>query len=273
MTNTTILFVGDVVGDAGLVCLEQRLPGLIAQHAPDFIVVNGENLVISSPQGDCGMSVDSAARLMRLPIDVVTGGNHSWDHPDAAQVLQDSRILRSLNYGRTLPGCGAAIAGKNGTRLGVINAVSKTALPLADEPLDMILAQLEQWHDQVDCALVDFHGESVAEKYTVAFALDEADQHQVCAVLGTHTHVQTNDWQILPNGTAYGTDTGMTGPRGGILGYQPAAFVNTMRQRKPAADAFEFALGEAELGAVVIQVEGRADGCRAVSIERILALG
>mgnify|MGYP005836284493 CR=1 FL=1 len=262
---TKLLFIGDVVGQAGLAFLERRLPALVDEHRPNFVIVNAENLDTTfhrpSP-GNCGMTSASLARLLALPVDLVTGGNHSWDGPDVAQVLASPHVIRPLNYSTLAPGRGAAIAVKDGVRLGVINLVSRTAFALADDPLAALDAQLAAWENQTDLILVDFHGESVTEKQTAAFACDG----RVAAVLGTHTHVRTLDTGLLPQGTAFVTDVGMTGPTGGVQGYQPQMFVNHMRLRLPTADPLAEAAGPVELGAVLITCQGR----RAVHIERIL---
>jgi metallophosphoesterase (TIGR00282 family) len=261
---TTLLFVGDVVGDQGIAYLEERLPLLRAAYQPDFIVVNGENMALThhpGSMGNCGLSPEGVARLFALGVDVITGGNHSWDGPHAEAVHADARVIRPLNYGTAAPGAGAALVERAGLRLGVINLVSRTALRWADDPLAAFEAQLAAWDGAVDCVLVDFHGESVSEKLTFAYAV----AGQAAAVLGTHTHVQTNDTRILPGGTAYVTDVGMVGPGEGVQGYAPALFVEIMRARLPGRSPFTFADGPIEFGAVVV----RCDGNRAVAIERL----
>ncbi len=260
-----LIFVGDVVGEPGLAFLETHLPRLIEDHGVDFVVVNAENIALTAGDpapGNAGMTRDLMTRLFALPVDLVTGGNHSWDGPDGHAIHDDERILRPLNYGERAPGRGAAIVEQNGTRLGVINVASRTALPLADEPLDVVETQLAAWAGRTDLVLVDFHGESVNEKMSCAFAFDG----RVAAVVGTHTHVPTLDAQLLPQGTAYVTDVGMTGPGGGIQGYAPAFFVQHRRTRLPGGDApFGLAEGDVQLGAVLIESEGGV----ATRIERL----
>lgn len=262
---TTLLFVGDLTGEAGLVYLEQHLPALIARHQADFVVVNGENMELAfhpNTMGPCGMSPAGLARLFALGVDLVTGGNHSWDGPGWQAIYDDARVIRPLNYGQHAPGAGSAILTKHGVRLGVMNLVSRTALRLADDPLAAFEMQRDAWGDSVDAILVDFHGESVTEKMIFGFAVDG----QAMAVLGTHTHVATLDTRLLPEGTAYVTDVGMTGPGGGMQGYQPLMFVQSMRTRLPGTAANGFATGEVELGAVVVEFTGN----RATAITRIL---
>jgi metallophosphoesterase (TIGR00282 family) len=262
---TRILFVGDVVGEAGLRLLEARIPAIIQQHQPDFLVANAENLEIThapASMGNCGMSPEGLGRLWALGFDLVTGGNHSWDGPHGHTIHDDRRVLRPINYGGHAPGRGAGIVNKNQVRLGVINATDRAALPYADTALEAIEGQLAAWMGEVDCILVDFHGDSVFEKMGTAFALDG----QVTALVGTHTHVPTLDTRVLPGGTAYVSDVGMTGPSGGMQGYDPTGMVASLRLRLPTTLPFQFATGAAELGAVIITCEGR----QATTIERIL---
>ncbi len=259
-----LIFIGDIVDEAGLAYLERHLPRLIDQHQPQFVIANGENLNTSiDPRfPGAGMTPDRLRRLLALGMDLVTGGNHSWDGPNGLDIHDQVNVLRPLNYGAALPGRGAAIIEKHGIRLGVINVVSRTALPEADSALDAIELQLADWEGKVDAVLVDYHGGSVTEKLTAAFAFDG----RVTALLGTHTHVRTLDTRLLPHGTAYCTDVGMTGPGGGIQGYQPAVFVNSARLRRRSADEFGPATGAVELGAVRVTFEG----LRATAIERLM---
>jgi metallophosphoesterase (TIGR00282 family) len=250
-----IIFIGDIVGD-GLAYLEARLPELIAQHQPDFIIANAENLELSGASSSivAGMSAASLARLWALGVDAVTGGNHSWDGAEGHSVHNDPRVLRPLNYGTRAPGRGAAILHKGGLRLGVVNLASRDALPLADDPLTALDHQLDAWAGQTDAVLVDFHGASTEEKLTTAFA----SAGRISALVGTHTHVPTLDTRILPGGVAYVTDVGMTGRGGGILGYHPDKFISAMRQRLCDDAPWRFAEGAVELGAVLITIDGGA---------------
>lgn len=258
-----ILFIGDVVGESGLAFLEQHLPALIAEYQPTFVIANAENLSITgkNPVSGCGMTPEDVERLFALDIDVVTGGNHSWDGPSADAVHCDDRVLRPLNYGSHAPGRGAVIINKNGSTLGVVNLASRTALPYADQPYDVLERQLKEWDKEVDTVLVDFHGASVSEKQIFAWSF----AGRVAAVLGTHTHVRTMDTRLLPGGTAYVTDVGMTGPSGGMQGYDPELFLDVIKTRLPSSKLGKLATGPVELGAVLVQVEGR----QATAIERI----
>lgn len=252
---TALLFIGDIVGEVGVAAVEAQMPALRAQHQPDFIIANAENEIISftpGAPGHCGMSPELNQRLFTAGVDLITGGNHSWDGPHGHTIHDDERVLRPLNYGQHAPGRGQAICVKPAGRLGVINVMSRTAMENADHPLMAVDAQLAAWRGAVDLVFIDFHGESVTEKLSFAFAIDG----QAAAVVGTHTHVQTLDTRILPGGTAYVTDVGMTGPGGGVQGYAPAMFANSMRRRLYSGDPFTLASGAIEFGAVLIICEG-----------------
>lgn len=261
-----ILFVGDVVGTAGLELLAAELPRLRKVFDPTFLVVNAENIAITGPNPNtgCGMMPSDVERLLELGVDLITGGNHSWDGPHATEVLEHPRVLRPLNYGCQAPGRGAAIVTRGGLTLGVVNLVSRTALPNVDQPRDALERQLSRWDAEgaVDLVLVDFHGESVSEKQIFAWSF----AGRVAAVLGTHTHVATLDTRILPGGTAFVSDVGMTGPGGGMQGYAPGIFIEAMRTRLPICQPASFAEGPAELGAVLVGTHRD----KAVSIERLL---
>ncbi len=259
---TKLFFIGDIVDEPGLTYLEAHLPALIEAHRPDFVIANAENLNTSNDA--CGMTAASLARLFALGVDAVTGGNHSWDGQQGRTVHDDPRVLRPLNYGKRAPGRGATIIEKDGVCLGVVNLISPEVCSLADHPLDVMEAQLAAWRGRVDLIVVDYHGESVMEKLIFAFAFDG----HVAAVLGTHTHVQTADTRLLPCGTAYVTDVGMTGPGGGVQGYDAARFVRSAWERLPTAEPMRVAEGAVEFGAVLITCN---DDGTAAAITRLSA--
>lgn len=262
---TTLLFIGDIVGEAGLAFLEARLPGLLEQRRPDFVVANAENLHLEPhPNGPCGMTQAELARLFALGVQLVTGGNHSWDGPEGVSVHADPRVLCPLNRGSGWPGRGAGVvASPGGFRLGVVNLAGRSALPDVNDPFMALAAQLDAWDrlGAVDAVLVDHHGESVFEKATLAHAF----AGRLAALVGTHTHAPTADLRTLAGGVAYVSDVGMTGPTGGVQGYHPEAFVEDMRTQGFLRPAMRPASGPVELGAVLITLEGR----RALSIERV----
>ena len=259
-----LLFIGDIVGGAGLALLEEELPALRARLRPDFIVANAENASLTgeNPVDGAGMTRADVARLRALGVDAVTGGNHSLDSAEAVAALQEPEAVRPLNAGAERPGRGALVVARGGARLGVVSLASATAMPHVQPPYEALTRQLERWGDDaVDLVMVDFHGESVSEKQIFAWSV----AGRVAAVLGTHTHVATLDDRVLPGGTAFVSDVGMTGPGGGMQGYAPDVFVDAMRHRHPVRGRGAFAQGPVELGAVLV----RTHGSRAVEIERV----
>ena len=258
-----LLFIGDVVGDPGLEYLEAQLPKMLEIHAPDFVMANAENLSLTNAgRGPCGMTQASLERLFALGVQLVTGGNHSWDGLEVEAVHNDPRVLRPLNVGPNWPGRGAGVITSNNFKLGVINLAGRSAIPGVDQPLLALEHQLKIWQDSLDAVIVDFHGESVFEKVTLAHAF----AGRIAGLFGTHTHVPTLDAQILKGGVAYVSDVGMTGPGGGAQGYKPQGFVNNMRSQGFAQSRLEHADGPVELGAVLVTLEG----LRATDIQRIL---
>jgi hypothetical protein len=256
--NNTLIFIGDIVGEPGLAFLEARLPKLILEHQADFVVANAENLTLCDD--GAGMTRKTLERLFATGVQLVTGGNHSWDGPEGVTVHDDPRVLRPINADPSRPGRGAGvITAANGTRLGVVNVAGRSAIPDVRDPLESLETQLQHW--DVDAVLVDFHGESVFEKTVVAYAL----AGRIAALLGTHTHVQTRDERVVEDGVALVSDVGMTGPSGGAQGYDPAGFVARLRSHGAARPPLELARGRVELGAVVVKLEG----ARAVAVQRL----
>ena len=258
---STILFIGDITGQPALEYLEAHLPAWLTAHPTDFVIANAENLEISG--NGAGMTSALLERLFAAGVQLVTGGNHSWDGSEGATVHTDPRVLRPINVSPAHPGRGAGIVtSSRGQRLGVVNVAGRSAIPDVTNPLSAIERQLEDW--DVDATLIDFHGESVFEKTSIAFALIG----RIAALLGTHTHVQTNDARVLPSGVAMVSDVGMTGPTGGVQGYDPTGFVTRLRSQGGAQQALELASGPIELGAVMVWLEG----AQAVRIERLTTL-
>jgi 2',3'-cyclic-nucleotide 2'-phosphodiesterase len=227
----TILFVGDVVGSLGKRTLLGLLPQLRERHAPTFVVVNGENSA-----GGLGITAKIADELFAAGVDVITLGNHAYHRRDVFAYLdRREEILRPYNYLRSQPGHGACMVERDGVKLGVVN-LSGNLFLRAGRPaftdIDVALGELEA----ADHVLVDFHAEATSEKVALGWYLDG----RVSAVVGTHTHVPTADARVLPGGTAYITDVGMTGPRGGVIGVRKEqsirGFVTHMHERYETAD-------------------------------------
>jgi metallophosphoesterase (TIGR00282 family) len=210
MPEHRVLFIGDVVGEPGRRALESTLPVLIERHAPDLVVTNGENVA-----GGLGITERTARKLLDAGTDVITTGNHVYRHADAYDFLDRSdRVVRPANYLESNPGHGYVVLEKDGVRWGVVNLSGTVFIHAAYSPFhvaDRLLAKLQ---DQVDHVIVDFHAEATSEKVALGWYLDG----RALAVIGTHTHVPTADARVLPGGTAYISDAGMTGARGGVIG-------------------------------------------------------
>jgi metallophosphoesterase (TIGR00282 family) len=235
----TILFVGDVVGSLGKHTLLDLLPVLRERHAPTFVVVNGENAA-----GGLGITPKIANELFRAGVDVITLGNHAYHRREIYPYL-DSRteILRPYNYLRNQPGHGVCVVERGGVRLGVVNLSGNLFLRAGRPAFTEIDAALGELDGRVDHVLVDFHAEATSEKVALGWHLDG----RVTAVVGTHTHVPTADGRVLPGGTAYITDVGMTGPRGGVIGVVKEqsirGFVTHMSERYDTSDVDPWLMG------------------------------
>jgi hypothetical protein len=256
-----ILFVGDVTGKPGRRVLVDRLAALRRIHALDVVIANGENAA-----GGVGLTGGVAAELFAAGVDVLTGGNHIWQNREAYDLLDgDPRVLRPANYPAGVPGRGAAvITTPGGARLGVLNLQGRVFMSHIEDPFRVGREQAEMLRASVPVVVVDIHAEATSEKVALGWYLDG----RVSAVIGTHTHVQTADERILPGGTAYITDVGMTGPRDGIIGMAREAILERFLTQLPAR--FEVAPGPVQLNAVIVSVDG--DG-RATSIERVRVTG
>jgi metallophosphoesterase (TIGR00282 family) len=256
--DVSILFVGDVVGGIGKRTLLALLPGLRERFDPDFIVVNGENAA-----GGMGITPKIADELFAAGIDVITLGNHTYRHREIYAYLdQHDRILRPANFLRNQPGHGSCVVTNDRVRLGVIS-LSGNLFMNAGRPLfSEVDAALHALGGEVDHCLVDVHAEATSEKIGMGWHLDG----RVTAVVGTHTHVPTADARVLPEGTAYITDVGMTGPRGGVIGVRRELALEAMITKMPIK--FETSREDPWLNGVLIRASDRP--MRADSIEQVL---
>lgn len=251
-----ILFIGDIVGRPGRNYLAENLGRLIAEHSIDFVIANGENSA-----GGTGITKKTYDELLGMGVDMITLGNHSWSKKEIFEFIEEAdKLVRPANYPEGTPGTGFRIAEKSGRRIAVINLCGRVYMDCIECPFKTVDEILEKIKDSADIIIVDFHGEATSEKLAMGWYLDG----RVHAVLGTHTHVQTSDERILPGGTAYITDTGMTGPRDSILGVDKDIVIKKFITGMPAR--FEVANGEVVLGAVVLQLD---DSCKNVGIKRI----
>ena len=253
-----ILFIGDVVSDVGTQCLRRLLPVFRRQREIDFVVVNGEN----SAKGN-GITPASYEHLLASGADVVTGGNHTLRRPEFYRVLEEpySAALRPLNLHRTAPGRGIYVADKRGLRLGVVSLMGRVYMDQAEDPFDAADAAVKDLKEQgIKTVLFDFHAEATSEKKAMGFYLDG----KVSAVFGTHTHVPTADAHILPGGTAYVTDVGMTGVTESVLGVSVDSATAKMRTGLPVR--FEPAEGDAAMDCVILETDDKTG--RAIFVER-----
>lgn len=253
-----ILFVGDIVGGPGRRTLASLLPRLRDRHQPQFVVVNGENAA-----GGLGITPGVAREIFEAGVDVITLGNHTYRHRDVYGYLdEEERILRPANFLPSQPGHGWCVVERDGVRLGVVsllgNLFMNAARPAFVEA-DSVLRALEGKADHI---LVDIHAEATSEKIGLGWYLDG----QVTAVAGTHTHVPTADARVLPGGTAYISDVGMTGARGGVLGVRKELAIKAMVSQMPVR--FETSAEDPWLNGVLIEA---AEPMRAIAIQQVLA--
>ncbi len=251
-----ILFVGDVVGGIGRQTLLDCLPELRERHDLTFVVVNGENAA-----GGLGITPKNADQMYAAGVDVITLGNHTYHRREIYPYLDGSdRIVRPANFLRSQPGRGTAIVERDGVRLGVVNISGNLYLRAGRSAFTEIEVALGELGD-VDHVLVDIHAEATSEKVAMGWHLDG----RVTAVVGTHTHVPTADARVLPAGTAYITDVGMTGARGGVIGVKREQAIESLLTQMPVR--FETSEEDPWLMGVLISCSARL---RADSIEQVL---
>lgn len=251
-----ILCVGDVVGAAGCRCLRRLLPALRRQYGVDVCIVNGEN----SAEGN-GITPTSAEELFNCGADVITTGNHVFRRPEMREMIETHPfILRPANYPAGTPGKGMCVVDKGRRQVTVINLMGVAFMEPLANPFETLDALLKEAGNPAFC-VVDFHAEATAEKRALGFYADG----KLTALIGTHTHVQTADEQILPGGTGYMTDVGMTGPIQSVLGVVPSLAIDKMKTHLPVR--FATAQGECMLNAVLIEADDQTG--RAVSIQRL----
>jgi len=256
-----VLLTGDTVSRAGRRVLEERLYDLRQQREIDFVVSNVENAA-----GGFSITPRIATELFAAGVDVMTSGNHIFDKREVLDYIEtEPRLLRPANYAPGVPGKGRWVGKIKGVPIAVLNLQGRAFMPPSDDPFRTADAQLAALEPSVKIILVDMHGEATAEKMGMGRYLDG----RVSAVVGTHTHVQTADEQILPGGTAYITDLGMTGPHDGIIGVQREPVIQRFLTGLPAR--FESANGLPKLHAVLIEADastGRATRLTRLSLTK-----
>lgn len=260
-----VLFIGDIVGSPGRQIVRDRLPDILEHQHIDLVIANGENSAAGF-----GITPRIAEELLQHGIDVLTGGNHSWDRKEIFEFIpHEPRLLRPANFAEGNPGSGLYIGtAKNGVKYAVLNLQGRVFLSPNDDPFKKADCELAKLSADVAFVLVDIHAETTSEKIGFGWYLDG----RVSAVVGTHTHVTTADERVLPEGTAYITDVGMTGPHDGIIGMDRHAIIKKFLDGLPTR--FEVAAGDIQMNAVLIETDdggppNRAGRLRAKSIGRL----
>jgi len=253
-----ILFVGDIFGKPGREIARRAIPALVARDSLDFVIANVEN----SASG-FGVTGDIADAILGYGVDVMTTGNHVWDKKEVLEYIpRQAKLLRPANFPPGTPGRGSYVGRtRTGEPVGVLNLMGRIFMSPLDDPFALALKEIEQLKAKARVIFVDFHGEATSEKKAMGWHLDG----RVTAVAGTHTHVQTADERLLPKGTAYITDAGMTGPHDSIIGVTIDAALSRFVSGMPSK--FEAASGGARLNAVIVTADP-ASG-KATAIERI----
>ena len=256
----TLLFLGDIVGRPGREVVSSVLPEIVKDKTPDLIIANGDNLA-----GGLGIDIKTAEEIFSLGVDIITNGNHIWKKKEIFKYLDKNKdkIVRPINYPIGAPGVGYLKWKTSlGVSIGIVNAMGRI---YTEENLDCPFRLVREVFDGelkgCDIKFLDFHAEATSEKIALAKFLDG----EVSAVVGTHTHVQTADEQILPGGTAYITDVGMCGPNTGVIGMRADLIIERFLTSLP--NKFELAKGETIFNAVSIVFD---DEFNAVKIERIV---
>lgn len=252
-----VLFIGDIFGKPGKNAVHDLLPEIVEERSPDIVIANGENIA-----GGFGITMNLTKKLFRYGVDVITTGNHIWDRSDADEIMNsDMNILRPLNFPEGNPGKGSLIfetvsAGK----IGVLNSQGRVFMRCIDDPFRTTMREIEKIKEITPNILVDFHAEATSEKKAFGFFVDG----KVSAVVGTHTHVQTTDNQVLPKGTAFITDVGMTGAHESVIGVKPELGLQFLLSGRNVR--FSPASRDVRLQGVIIDIDKNGT---AESIERL----
>ncbi|WP_028399055.1 TIGR00282 family metallophosphoesterase [Ectobacillus panaciterrae] len=253
-----ILFIGDVVGAPGREMIQEYVPKLKKKYAPTLTIINGENAASGR-----GITEKIYRSFLEVGAQAVTLGNHAWDNRDLFEFIDDAKYLvRPGNFPEGAPGKGMIFVNCNGTEVAIINLQGRTFLPPLECPFRQADAYIEEAKKRTNIIFIDFHAEATSEKQALGWYVDG----KATAVVGTHTHVQTADNRILPKGTAYLTDVGMTGPYDGILGMDRQAVLKKFLTGLPVR--FEVTSGRKQLSAVYIDIDPNTG--KAKKIERIL---
>lgn len=240
-----ILAVGDIVGESGVRKLKELLPKIKRKENIDFVITNGENSA-----GGMGITEKNFKDILEAGTNVVTMGNHTWGKKDIFRFIDNEQLLRPANYPKGVVGKGVGIYECKGKKIAVMNFIGRVDINiLSENPFIMAKEMVEEIRNKADIIIIDFHAEATAEKIAIARYLDG----KITALFGTHTHVQTADEQILPQGTAYITDIGMTGPKNSVIGMDVEASIKRFETTLP--EKYKLAEGECILNGVIFNVD------------------
>jgi metallophosphoesterase (TIGR00282 family) len=255
---TTLLFIGDIVGRPGRELVRRAIPVLVSHHQVDLVIANVENAAAGF-----GVTPDIADDFISYGVQVMTGGNHTWDKKEIVPYFADQPcLLRPANMPAGTPGRGTFVArATNGVAVAVINAMGRVFMTAIDDPFRVVMDEIAAVQDRAKLIFVDFHAEATSEKVAMGWYLDG----KVTAMVGTHTHVQTADERVLPQGTAYITDVGMTGPHDSVIGVERGAIIQRFLTGLP--QRFETATENPRLNGVVVKADETTG--RAISVERV----
>jgi len=258
VSELRMLFLGDIVGRPGRELVRTGLPSLIEHYNVDLVVANAENAAAGR-----GITREIGDQLLGWGVDVMTSGNHIWAQRETVNYIgTEARLLRPANFPAGVPGNGSYLARtESGRPVGVINVMGRVFMQELDNPFTRVLEEIDSMRARTRVILVDFHAEATSEKIAMGWHLDG----KVTAVVGTHTHVQTADEQILPGGTAYLTDAGMTGPHDGVIGVEKAAVIDKFQRGMPVR--METASGNPRLNGILIAADETTG--KAISVRRI----
>lgn len=249
-----ILFIGDIVGKVGRLTVKALLPAIVSRYRIDLVIANGENAA-----GGFGITEKIAAELFGYGIHIITSGNHIWDKKDSIPYIsKENRLLRPLNYPPGVPGYGSVIYTIQGLKVAALNLSGRVFMSNLECPFRTGIAEIERLQAETNIIIVDFHAEATSEKIAFGYYVDG----KVSAVIGTHTHVQTADEKILPDGTAYITDVGMTGPSASVIGVGKEQIIERFLLQMP--QKFETAGGDGILSGVVAEIDEKTGKARAI---------
>jgi metallophosphoesterase (TIGR00282 family) len=253
-----VLFIGDIIGEPGRKMVKQSIGKLLQDHVPDLVIANGENSA-----GGFGITPQIADELFAMGIHVLTSGNHVWDKKDIEPYLpKQDRLIRPANYPEGTLGFGSTLVPTDSSgKAAVLNLEGRVFMSNLDDPFRKAEQEIERLRKETRVIIIDFHAEATSEKAALAWHLDG----KVSAVLGTHTHVQTADERVLPGGTAFMTDVGMTGPSDSVIGVRKEDAISRFLTQRP--HKFELPKGPVHLDAAVVDIDQKTGKAR--SIERI----